>query len=286
MINPTGKSKALEVFVDVDAHRLTADIIKRHSTNRNDVRELALHGLDLSGCRRILDLGCGFGFFTAALKGRVHPDAVVTGVDIIGEYEPLFLDTCKEAGLGGEFRSSGISAVRDLEDASIDLILCSYSLYFFPESIGDLARLLKGVGRLVAITHHKEGLREAIRIARNFLGERGLLEEGKRLPIEELLSEFSSENGYEILSRWFQDVRALNYENALVFGCEELSPLLEYFRFKWPFFHTRPRVAVPELIGAFRAHLEAILYGSPDGLVISKDDQVFVCSNPLYGKKP
>ncbi len=57
------KAKIIEVFTDVRAHRVIADLIRKYSTNKNDVREAAIDGLTLSDCREILDLGCGFGFY-------------------------------------------------------------------------------------------------------------------------------------------------------------------------------------------------------------------------------
>ena len=50
-----------KVFDNVQAHLRIADLIRRFSTNRHSVHETALEGLDLRECRRILDLGCGFG---------------------------------------------------------------------------------------------------------------------------------------------------------------------------------------------------------------------------------
>lgn len=285
MKSGTEESRAVEVFVDVNGHKLTADIIRKHSTNQRDIREFALKGLNLTGCRQVLDLGCGFGFFSAALKGRVHPEAAVRGVDIVKEYEPLFLETCRDAGLKGEFSSSGISILDDLRDRSIDLILCSYALYFFPDWIGDLARILKQDGFLVAVTHHRQSLREVIRIARDFFTTKGLLRAGEILPIEELIGRFSSENGSGLLSRWFREVRAMDFANSMFFRPGDLPHLLEYFRFKWPFFHSCPRERASELIGAFESHIEEILSHASNGLAISKDDMVFICTKPLQGKR-
>jgi len=70
-----------EVFRDVSTHMLVSGIIRDQLTTNKDVREEALMGLDLTDCKSVLDIGCGFGFFSSGLEGRLNPDARVTGID-------------------------------------------------------------------------------------------------------------------------------------------------------------------------------------------------------------
>ena len=154
-INPsflmTGEEFSLAgVFRDATKHRQIAGIIGKYLLNRNDIREVALNEIELSDSKDILDLGCGFGFFTEALKDRVHQDARVTGIDRYPEYEWFYFQSCEKAGIKADFRSNGIDLIRKLNDNSFDLILCSYALYFFPEAIRDIARVLKDNGVLLA----------------------------------------------------------------------------------------------------------------------------------------
>ena len=273
-------SKIIEVFLDVEAHRLTADIIRRHSTNRKDIRELALEGLDLRHCRAILDLGCGFGFFTEALRGRVHPDACVKGVDIIEDYGPLYLGACRRAGLRGAFfhPDAGVHIIREYDARSFDLVLCSYALYFFPEIIPDISRVLRPEGLFISITHSPENMGELIGAARDALRTKQMLSENT-LPIERVIRRFSTENGRELLSPWFESIRAVDYPNTLVFSSADLQDLVGYFRFKSPFFLSGtgfPPAVVSELL---RQHLEGLLRpGQP--FRISKDDTVFIAAKP------
>ena len=97
----TGEEFSLaEVFRDAKKHQEVAGIISEYLQNKDDIRSMALNDLELSESKNILDLGCGFGFFTQALKGRVHPDAKITGIDRYPEYEwfyfqsgqPVFMD--------------------------------------------------------------------------------------------------------------------------------------------------------------------------------------------------
>ena len=84
------KAVILEIFLNVSLHKFASEIIRTHSSNPRDIREVALEKLELSNCKKILDVGCGFGFFTEALRGRIHPEALVTGLDMIQGYEPFF----------------------------------------------------------------------------------------------------------------------------------------------------------------------------------------------------
>ena len=123
-------SRLAEVFKDASTHQEVARIIIRHLTNETDVRQAALDGLDLSTARNILDLGCGFGFFTRAMKDRVHKDANITGLDKHYQYEEPYLLSCDEANLKGTFIDKGISTLSKFHDNTFDLIICSYALYF------------------------------------------------------------------------------------------------------------------------------------------------------------
>jgi len=122
------KAIVLDIFTKISSHKSASEIIRKHSSNPLDVRDAALGSSDLSRCRTILDIGCGFGFFTEALKGKVHQDAVVTGIDMIPGYEEYFLEACRQSGVKGFFLSSGTESIQYFSSRSWDLIICSYAL--------------------------------------------------------------------------------------------------------------------------------------------------------------
>ena len=64
-------SRVVKVYGNINQHRSIADLIRKRSTNKRDVRDVALENTDLKARLNILDLGCGFGFFTEALAGKV-----------------------------------------------------------------------------------------------------------------------------------------------------------------------------------------------------------------------
>lgn len=278
-----GATGIAKVFVDVKAHQYSADIIKRHSSNKQDIRDTALTGLDLRACRRILDLGCGFGFFTEALRGRVHPEAMVTGIDVIGDYRSHFLEVCRRSGLQGRFFSSGASLVRKISSASFDLVLCSYALYFFPRIIPYISRVMRKNGRFIAITHNGENMRELIDAVKEILPATKAARNGK-LPVEKLIARFSSENGNALLSPWFGRVRVRDYHNSLVFRPADIAKVLEYFRFKSPFFLAGTEFEAETTAALLAAHLQQSVTPRKR-FIMTKDDSVFICSNPLAWRK-
>jgi len=275
------QAQVAEVFTGVGAHQETAALIRSHSTNQRDIREEALANLDLHQCRRILDLGCGFGFFSEALRHKVAPTAHVTGLDMIPAYEPLFLDVCKRVGVEGRFLAAPVSHVHALPEGSWDLVICSYALYFFPEIIPRIAQLLTPVGLFVTITHAGDNMGELITAARSALRKIGFLSERERLPIEEIIGRFCAENGRELLSPWFKRIDDADYPNALIFKPDEISLLLSYFHFKSPFFLTGIDRDRDGILNAIAAHLTDVSQ-SQHGFTISKDDRIFICRQPRF----
>jgi len=267
-----------KVFDNVQAHLRIADLIQRFSTNKHDVHRTALEGLDLKECRQILDLGCAFGSFTDKLKGRLSHEAVATGVDVIGTYEPLFLAACQRAGIQGRFFSTGTSILETFADRSFDLILCSYALYFFPEVIPEIARLLRKRGTFVAITHNRQNTGELIDLVKRILDTMGLSHE-KDLPLEIITGRFSSENGQALLQPWFGRINVIDFPNKLVFPKLDIECFLEYYRFKSPLYFADTGLDMEAIIPVVSERIRRVSSERND-ITVSKDDCIFICALP------
>ena len=202
------KKKIRQVFRDVQKHQRIEKLIRQFSSNKNDIRRTALIALDLTQCQSVLELGCAFGAFTDALSDRLHPAAHITGLDIVAEYEPFFLQACRHAGYNGTFSAGGVQQIREFPDRSVDLIICSFALYFFVDIIPDIARILKPDGVFITITHSNRNMRELIVMTRSVLKDNHLLDDNQTLPIETILQQFSSENGRSLLTPYFAGIRA------------------------------------------------------------------------------
>ena len=108
---------------------------------------------DLASPKRIVDLGCGFGYTTAALK-QLFPEAEVYGTNLDGTVQ-----TRMARDVAG---AAGAHIVADVRDAgSAQLVLASEYFEHIPDPIADLERalaLLKPRSLLVANSFGTRGL--------------------------------------------------------------------------------------------------------------------------------
>ncbi|MFW5861720.1 MAG: class I SAM-dependent methyltransferase, partial [Spirochaetota bacterium] len=150
-------------YANINHHISTRDIIRRHSSNTNDIRAMAIDSLELSHVKNVLDLGCGYGFFVEILNNRLHDDAQVTGIDIIDyQNRKKFLFTVNSIGYEGEFVHGSADIINSMGDNTFDLVISSYSLYFFPHLIPHIARILSPGGIFISLTHSRNTLNEIV----------------------------------------------------------------------------------------------------------------------------
>jgi ubiquinone/menaquinone biosynthesis C-methylase UbiE len=260
----------LSSFERPSQHEAVSDILRRRSTNPTDVRAALLHGLDLSHAGAVLDLGCGFGFMTEAIAQHVAPAAHIVGVDACPANEAPYLARVTAAGRTGQFVCRRIQRRLDWPDKSFDLVVASYALYFFPEVLPEVARVLAPQGMLLAVTHTEASSRDLADVLD--LQESGsLLLAGVR--------DFSAESAAPRLARWFEDVGRTEYDNSLVFDAAHEDELLAYLRFK--LLLVAPQAALAgELAGAL-AHAAEVL-ACQGRVVLEKSDVAFRCTGPRY----
>ena len=256
-------------FSDPEKHALVSEIIRRHSTRAEDVRDVALEGLDLSFARNVLDLGCGFGFMAEAVARRCAPDAELTGVEACESNERPFLERVAAAGRRGRFLPGCIDDRLDWPDRSLDFVVASYSLYFFPRLVPEIARVLAPHGLFLAVTHTEESCKDLLRAA-------GLPAADARLLGS--VREFSAENGGSLLAPWFGHVERVDYRNALVFEPEDLGDFATYLDFKLRLIPpgSRPREGLPGPVAGSTTPGTA----RRERVVFSKDDAIFRCGEP------
>jgi ubiquinone/menaquinone biosynthesis C-methylase UbiE len=274
------KKRIHRVFRNVQKHQYIEMLIRQHSSNKDDIRLTALNQVDLSNCHNVLEMGCAFGAFTEALKGRLHDEATITGLDIIAEYEPFFLEACRRAGYRGIFSSAGVHLIKKYPPASFDLIICSFALYFFVDMIPEISRILQKDGIFITITHAQCNMKELIALTRNIIEEYKLLTSNQLLPIEVILRQFSAENGHERLTPFFADIRKLNFKNSLILQPGDIGFIMDYYQFKSPFFLTGTSVHEKDIVNKLLNKLRDIGAES-SGITMCKDDAIFICFQPL-----
>jgi SAM-dependent methyltransferase len=277
MSNPV--SILTDVFRDTNKHRATAKIIRKFSSNKSDIREIALSKISFEGKRRILDLGCGFGFFTEALQNKIQPGTLVTGIDCFDEYREPFLEVCKNIGAAGEFVNAKADIISTFEPESFDLILCSYSIYFFPEVLPLLRSAIKPSGSVILIVHSSIHLKELSQLVLKFINESGYKIKNE-LPYNSLISNLNAENGTALLGAFFSKTIKIDFFNKLVFPQAPTKVLIDYFRFKRSFFIPQDLTGKYSLVRFIETQL-AKKCQQDKGFKVNKNDAVFICENPV-----
>jgi ubiquinone/menaquinone biosynthesis C-methylase UbiE len=278
------KKKIRRVFRDVQKHLLIGQLIRRFSTNKDDIRQTALSQVALANCQNVLELGCAFGAFTEALRGKLHPAAKIIGWDIVPEYEPFFLEACKRAGYAGTFSASGVEQIKKYPARSFDLVICSYALYFFASMISEIARVLKNNGFFITITHSICDMQELVNVTKKILKQNNLLDEKQSLPIETLVGQFSAENGDRILQPFFGGIRTIDFQNKLIFQPQEIDYFLEYFHFKKSFFLMEPDAHKKNVVDQLVRELKDTAIKEKN-ISMCKNDKIFIASQPLMPKE-
>ncbi len=259
---------------------VTKHIIKTYSTNRRDIRDIALRHLDLSSVRSVLDLGCGYGFFIEKLKGLLDPEALITGIDLVDNYEHAYLDTVSAINYRGSFIRGSVDLARGMASGSYGLVLSSYSLYFFPHIVPQVARLLAPGGIFIAITHSEHSLEEAISFVRGCMSKLRIEVPGQTA-LCRLFAAFSVENGLELLGPWFGNVERIAYKNSMVFGAEHLEDCIYYLEKKRALIYKEVMDRHPGRIIDIEKCISAKVFDcakTNGSVAFNKDDGVFICT--------
>lgn len=132
-----------ESFVEqLEALYRTRDVLRR--------RALVYDALGARSGDRILDAGCGPGFYVAELLDQVGDDGFVTGVDISADM--LAVASRRSEGRANvAFREGRVTAL-PLEDESVDRAICVQVLEYVAElevALAELYRVVRPGGRVV-----------------------------------------------------------------------------------------------------------------------------------------
>lgn len=213
------ENRIIKSYSDQVFHKKIGIIIKNHSKNKEDIRDELKKLIDFKSYSRLLDLGCGYGWFVEKLPD--HFDFIM-GIDYNGENEDDFLKIAKQKARKAVFKKLSLPSYIDMPSSYFDIIVSAYSLYFFPDALAEIKRLTCPEGVFIAITHSKH-----------------MLEEGEKFfkfdNLRKVIESFSAENGYDLLKNYFKNVEFFDYPNELIFKEEDGHDLEQYIEFKKAF---------------------------------------------------
>ncbi|HOP85066.1 MAG TPA: class I SAM-dependent methyltransferase [Syntrophorhabdaceae bacterium] len=211
--------KIIKSYADQSFHKKISLIIKKLSKNKEDIRNEVKKIIDFKLYHRLLDLGCGYGWFLEALPEGFD---FIMGVDYNDENESAFLSLAQKKAKKALFKKLFLPSKIDMPSCYFDMIVSAYSLYFFPDMLQEIKRLLDPKGVFIVITHSSH-----------------MLEEGERFfkfdNLRKLIESFSAENGYNILKQYFDHVEYYDYPNELIFHEKDSHALEQYIDFKSAF---------------------------------------------------
>jgi SAM-dependent methyltransferase len=190
-----------------------------------NVPQMAFEAVAEVAPRRVLEVGCGPGELAARFQGELGADVVA--IDI----SPRMVELARTRGVDAR-----VGDVVDLPFAAgeFDCAVAAWMLYHVSDvdrALGELARVLRPGGRLVAVTNAPDHLREL----RELLG----------LPGNRAGYPFSGANGEELLRRHFGRVEVRDAPGTIRFPSRD--EVVAYVEAARTLFKTRAEV--PELEG-------------------------------------
>ncbi len=186
----------------------------RFSTGTRNWFDWYFDQLDLPAGACILEMGCGTGWLWSMNRARIPPDWQLTLVD----FSFGMLEATRAVGLPADFVQGDAQAV-PFATGHFDAVIANHMLYHVPDvslALSEFRRVLRRDGTLYAATNGAAHMRELDEL---------LVDVFKLDPVNRTLS-FSLENAGEQLSRYFADIRRLDFESNLV--VTEVEPLLDY----------------------------------------------------------
>ena len=196
------------------------DLYEKCGVNKQGWHRWFFEQLGKQTTSRILEIGCGDGALWSRNADRTPEAWNITLTDI----SPGMLDEARRniGDSSGRFKF----IVADVQSIpfhaeQFDLVIANHMLYHVPDlprALSEISRVMKPHAYLYASTMSKRHLEEIDLIAQSFDPEMRVL--------DPVMERFSLDNGQELLSKNFSDVRVIRYEDHLLVN--EVQPLLKY----------------------------------------------------------
>src|SRR4030042_6467577 len=193
-----------------------------------------------------------------------------------------FLHSVASIQYKGEFITGSADCIKEMPNASFDMIITSYSLYFFPYLLPEISRILTPDGVFIAITHSKNTIREVIQFISSCMKRAGINKQEESI-INKLFLAFSGEEGKIQLEKYFNRVEKLDFKNSMIFSPEHIDDLIFYIQKKRNLIFKEVLDLMPKKLNDVQLCVETsiIEYAKKHGtMTLNKDDAVFRCYRP------
>ena len=282
-MNDAQLKKITDTFGQVEIHKYIGNIILEHSTNTDHISKFVYKNLNYKKKIKVADIGCGYGRCIKYLKNIIPKESEYIGIDPLRNNEVPFQDKNSQAGFKGRFLCGGSHRISDFPENYFDLVLCNYSLYFFIDKLPLIAKHVNSNGLFITITHSNNSLRELLKDLQKVLKlrhEPTWLELGS----EQILDNFSAENGLGLLTPYFTKIEKIKYYNNLEFDNNSINELIDLLNFKkTTLIHHNDYIEyikTKEFDDLLKKEITKKIqkYGK---YILNKDDVIFHCRKPI-----
>ncbi|NJC95838.1 MAG: hypothetical protein C3F07_14895 [Anaerolineales bacterium] len=177
--------------------------------------------LKLPADAEILELGCGPAYIWKECANRVPSTWDITLSDLSSGMIDSAWRNLVVTGRNYKFKEIDAQEI-PFEDESFDAVIANFMLYHVPDrpkAIGEIKRVLKPGGKLIAATAGDGHMKE-------------MMEYIKQAHVDNIWTPYNNpftlDNGLEQLHPFFSDVTVLRYEDSLV--VTEVEPIMAYIR--------------------------------------------------------
>ncbi len=214
---------------------------------------------------RILEIGCGDGALWTENLSQLPGSLSVTLSDIS---DGMLRDARRAIGANDtrfSFHTFDCHTIPFKND-SFDLVIANHVLFYcedLPKVCREIKRVLKPTGRLICSTYGNRHMQEVNWLVQNF-------DERIILSADKLYEKFGRENGLEILSPFFSDIKWESYEDTLL--VPDAEPLISYILSC----HGNQNQYILDHYKEFRSYVSK---KTSSGFSITKDAGLFICAN-------
>ncbi len=207
-----------------------AALHRQFSTSKTDWHPWVFDQMSLQSNSRVLECGCGPGWLWRSSLERIPSDCHITLSDLssgmVAEAKAALADSAHRF-------SFEVVNVEELpfENKQFDIVVANHMLYHVPDrakALGEIRRVLKDNGRLLAATNGQKHLQEIGQFGAKLFPKQIKSLQKSRLQRTQGMAHtaFGLENGRQQLAPFFSHIDLLEYEDGL--RITKVAPLIAY----------------------------------------------------------